>query len=84
MTQHLHPPPGWPQRRRECLPFPPGMEDARFEVFIDAPAPGEREVWHINLRSGEAFRRLPGGWMAPGWLEMPPRVRSRVWNAVGG
>ena len=82
--RHLHPPPGWPQRRRTALPFPPGRKDDPFEVFIDAAATGERRTWHINLRTGEAFRRTSRGWDAPAWVEIPLGVQGRVRYALAG
>lgn len=74
-----HPPPGWPQRVRRTLPFPPGGYGQRFEVYMDASNDGWRR-FEINLSTLEAFECAGDHWSAPGWLQLPPRVRARIWT----
>jgi hypothetical protein len=69
------PPPGWPQRTRAGLPFPPGRDGERFEVYVSADVP-----YHINLATFEVYRPARAGWAAPGWLALPPSVRARLWT----
>lgn len=74
-----HPPPDWPQRVRRTLPFPPGGYGQRFEVYMDASDDGWRR-FEINLSTLEVFERVDAGWRAPGWTQLPPRVKARIWT----
>jgi hypothetical protein len=83
MNRYPTPPPDWPQRRRTGLPFPPGRDGEAFEIYLDKLAMGPWDTLHINASTGEVYAQNGERWDAPGWLELPPRVRARIWKHSG-
>lgn len=78
---HRDPPPGWRQRVRRGLSFPPGELGQAWEVYRDRLLPGEPwRTYQINVTTLEVYHQMPRGWDAPGWLELTPRVRARLWT----
>jgi hypothetical protein len=73
------PPPGWTQRVKRGLPFPPGIDADRFEIVLDTWL-GPHQQYQINERSLHVFHKTADGWDQPSWYELPPRVRARVWR----
>jgi hypothetical protein len=83
LIPHLHPPPGWPQRVRRGLPFAPGRDGEEFETYLEAGVSDQWDRYEINISTLEVFQERGERWNAPGWLELPPRLRARIWTLSG-
>lgn len=73
-------PPGWPQRRRTGLSLPPTTDAGEFEIYRDVePGGWGWQTYQINLRSLQIYAQNGKRWDAPGWAELPKRVRAHIW-----
>lgn len=71
-------PANWPQRVRRGIPFPPGIDGARFSIINTA----DGGIWHLNQHTGEVFFAAFGHFDAPPWNELPDIVREQVRAAL--
>lgn len=79
MLKYSRPPPGWPQQPRDDLPCPPGLGSG-FELFIIRAAGCPWDTFQINLTTLEVYAQDGERWHATKWVELPRRVRARIWH----